>query len=420
MDVVKVRSRSDRLWSGLKRWGWLVAGIAVCAVAIAFLSWRQRVPSVDGAELWVGIVQRGAMSIEAVGTGVLKPREVRWLTAQTAATVQRIVRRAGAQVSPETIIVELASPDAIEALRAAEAAEIIAQSELTRVRADTQAMLLDQQVELASSEAGLAKAQIQLQAERRAFELQAIPEITFRRSEVEAEQFARVVGLNRKRFEAYASTTRSRVAVAEANLKIAQSEAAFRRRQVDALRVRAGISGVVQQVLVEEGRQVVAGVSIARIARPETLIAELKIPEIQAREVAVGQQARVDTRFGVVDGRVSRVDPAVDSGNVAVDVEFDSGLPSGARPDLSVEGVIVISQRDSVLYLPRPAKAVAGEKGSVFRIDPSGSTAQRFPVRFGSASARSIEIKEGLRSGDSVILSDVSRFDKFDTLRIRR
>lgn len=418
MDVVRQRSKIQKATRLAKRWAWVAAVVAVLLAVLAF-TWRQRAPSIDESSVWVGAVERGALSIEAIGTGVLKPREIRWLTSQTPATVQRIVERAGAQVGPESVIIDLASPEALEAVIAAESAALVAESELASARADAQAQLLDHKVELATSEAALEKARIQLQAERRAYDLKVIPEISYRRSEIEAEQYAAVVDLGRERLENFTGAMRAQVAVSAARLRKARSEAALRRQQADALHVRAGIDGVVQQVLVEEGQQVAAGANIARVARPDTLMAELRIPETQAKEIALGQASRIDTRLGIVSGAVARVDPAVDGGNVLVDVEFNAALPPGARPDLSVEGIVVVEHLEDVVYMPKPSGAVAGSGGSVFRVDPSGSVARRISVRFGRASARSIEIVEGLNPGDRVILSDVSRFERYDVIRIK-
>jgi len=227
------------------------------------------------------------------------------------------------------------------------------------------------------------------------------------------------MGIERQRVAAFAASMKAQVDAAQAALVQQQSNLQLRQRQADALQVKAGIAGVLQEVAVQEGAQVAAGANLARVARPDVLIARLQVPEVQAKDVAMGMPVSVDTHNGLVDGKVERIDPAVRNGSVQVDVNLTGKLPEGARPDLSVDGRILIAQLHDVLSVGRPALAKAGGDLSLFRLDPGGDTATRVPVRIGAASVDRVEILRGLKAGDRVILSDTSQWDKYDRIKLR-
>lgn len=417
MDFVRERSRWHRIKERIVRYRWplLVLIALICSVGFGLGSGSSGIPR---STLWIGTVTSGPMSIEATGVGVLRASEIRWLTASTQATVQRIVLRPGAEVEPGTLIMELSSPEAEEALLSINSAVTVAEAELAGERADLQAQLLQQKASLTAAEARSAEADINLQAQRRAHEYQVIPEVEYKRSVVVAEQLAKQARIEQEHMNGFRSRIAAQIAAKAAALDKVRNEARLRQQHVDALKVRASIRGVVQAISIEEGQQVSAGANLAKIARPDSLIAELRIAETQAKGIVIGMPARVDTRLGIVQGRVSRVDPAAQGGNVSVDVTFTGELPKGARPDLSIDGVVQVEDIPDTLFIPKPNGAPANGATTLFRLE-GDSRALRVPVQLGRNSMKDVEVVSGLKAGDRVVLSDMSQYQQQDSLNIR-
>jgi HlyD family secretion protein len=372
-------------------------------------------PSVARASVWVDTVRQGEMLRQVRGPGTLVPREIRWIAAQSAGRVERVIVRPGAVVEADTVLAELSNPDLMRETEEARYELEAAKAELTELELRLRSEQLDQRAAVASASAAYEGARLQAEAERTAG---VVAVLTVRRSELLAEQLKVSFDIEQERLAQFAASIDAQLAARHARL--AQDQNAYERvlEQVEALSVRAGIAGVVQQVLIEEGEQVQPGANIARVARPDELQAELRVPETQARDVVIGQLVDVDTRNGIVAGRVARVDPAVREGTVQVDVELTGKLPRGARPDLSVDGTIEIERLPNAVHTGRPAYGQPNSTITLFKVVEEGEYAVRVPVELGRTSVNAVEIVQGLVPGDEVILSDTSAWDDNDRIRL--
>jgi HlyD family secretion protein len=395
-------------------------GVLVMAV-LAVLVWRlgPALPIADRGSLWIDAVQQGDMLREVRATGTLVPREIRWLAASTPAQVEKILVWPGTSVQPDTVLMQLSDPQAEDALRNAQAQVAAAQAEVAARRAELESQLLDQRSALAQAQSDYASAKVKADADTIAIKAQVIPRVQYEQGQIALKQLHEHVQIEQQRVAAFAASMKARLDAVQAAVVQQQSNLQLRRRQVDALQVKAGIAGVLQEVAVQEGAQVAAGANLARVARPDVLIARLQVPEVQAKDVALGMRVSVDTHNGLIDGKVERIDPAVRSGSVQVDVALTGKPPLGARPDLSVDGRILIAQLHDVLSVGRPALAQADADISLFRLDPHGDTATRVPVRIGAASVDRVQVLHGLKVGDQVILSDASQWDKYDRIKLK-
>jgi HlyD family secretion protein len=389
--------------------------LLLVAVTVGLSRLEPAAPSVDRDTQYIGEVSRGEMLRQVRGPGTLVPREIRWIAAQSAGRVERVVVRAGAVVEPDTILVELSNPDLqSEAEKSAYALEA-AKAEHVELELTLRSQQLDQRAALAQARAQYEAARLQAEAER---EAGVVAELTVRRSELQAEQYKVAFEIQQERHDQFGDTVKAQLAAGRARLAQQQNASERLVAQVAALSVRAGLAGVVQQVLIEEGAQLAAGANIARVARPDELMAELRVPETQARDVVVGQLVAVDTRNGIIDGNVIRIDPAVLEGTVQVDVELTGKLPRGARPDQSVDGTIEIERLTDVIYMGRCTYCQQNSTVSLFKVIDEGRYAVRVPVEIGRTSVNSVEIIQGLVQGDEVILSDTSAWDDNDRIRL--
>lgn len=395
------------------------AAFVVVLVGWAAASLQPAAPSVARASLWLDTVKRGDLLREVRGPGTLVPKEIRWIAADTNARVERIVVKPGAPVQADTVILELSNPEVIDQQLAAEAALKASEADYQAHRMMLESQLLDQRANLAGVKSDYESARLQAEAEHNLAESGIISRIQARRSELTSEQLKLRTGIERERIAKFEQTIVAQLAADRARLDQLRNAADLRRRQADGLRLKAGIAGVLQQVPVQEGQQVVAGTNLARVAKPGDLMAELRIAETQVRDVVFGQSVRVDTRNGIVAGRVMRIDPAVVNGSVQVDVELSAPLPAGARPDLSVDGTIEIERLTDVLSVGRPAYGQPESEVRLFRLEPDSDHAVRVPVVLGRASVSQIEIVGGLNVGDRIILSDTSQWDAYDRLTIQ-
>ena len=394
--------------------------VALILVAVAGLSaLGPAIPSIERSSVLVDAVKRGELLREVRGPGTLVPKEIRWIAAETAAHVEHIVIKPGAIVKPDTVILELANPEVDDQLLAAKTAVTAAQSDLAAKRTDLNSKLLDEQSQHAQAKSDYETARMQAEAEKPVAEKGVIPGVKYKKSLVVLEQARNRMTLEEQRVVEFRRNIDSQLAAEKARLDQLVATRELRQRQADALHVRAGIEGILQQVPVEEGQQVAAGVNLARVARPGELMAELRIAETQAKDVALGQPVKVDTRNGIIEGKVLRVDPAVQNGTVQVDVDLEGKLPSGARPDLSVDGTVEIERLPDVLYVGRPAFGQSDSEVRLFRLDGTSDVASRVPVQLGKSSVNLIEIVKGLNVGDKVILSDTSAFDQNDRVRLK-
>jgi HlyD family secretion protein len=416
MDI----QRLDLKKKAQRRRALLIAAAVVAVLGLAgfVATLDPAAPSVARASLWTDTVKRGEMLREVRGPGTLVPKEIRWIAAETAARVERIVVRPGATVEADTVVLELSNPELLNAKLDADAAFTAAQADFLARQMTLESQLLDQRANLAGIEGDYESARLQAEAEGELAAKGIISALQFRRTQLTAEQLKLRVGIEKERLTKFERTIGAQLAADRARMNQLEHAASQRQRLVEQLSVRAGIAGVLQQVPVQEGQQIAAGTNLARVARPGELMAELRIPETQVKDVVHGQVVRVDTRNGVVPGRVTRIDPAVLNGTVLVDVELEGTLPPGARPDLSVDGTIEIERLDDVLYVGRPAYGQPNSAVRLFRVDPQTGIAMRIPVQLGRASVSLIEVQQGLQPGDTIILSDTSQWDDYDRLRL--
>lgn len=388
-------------------------------VTIAVSRLRPAAPTVERATIYTDEVKRGPMLREVHGLGTLVPEDIRWIPAQTSSTVERIVLRPGAIVHRNSIILELSDPQLQRDLLDAQYLLKGAEADYANLRVQVNSQLMNQKSTEASVRSDYEQAKIQHEVDDKLSKEGIGSEVTARLSKVREEQLAIRVQLEGERTRVATDSASAQLAAQEA--RVAQQRALYnlKRSQYDALHVRAGIDGVLQLVPIEEGQQVTPGTNLARVADPRRLKAEIKIAETQAKDVAVGQKASVDTRNGIVSGLVSRIDPSVQNGTVTVDVQFTGPLPDGARADLSVDGTIELENLKDVLYVGRPVNGQSGGTIGLFKLLGDGSEAVRVNVKLGKSSVNTIEILDGLKVGDKVILSDMSQWDAYDRVRLR-
>jgi HlyD family secretion protein len=400
----------------------IYAAIAVILLAgVTYGSWRLRpaAPVVDRATIWTDEVKRGGMLREVRGPGTLVPEEIRWIPAQTASRVDRIVIHPGALVEPNTVILELTNPELQRDVLDAEYQLKAAQADYENLKVQVNSELLTQKSLAASVRSDYEQAKIQFEVDDKLRAQGLGTEVTARLSRVKEEQLGIRVELEDNRTLNAADSSKARLLAQQSHVEQQRALYNLKKSEADGLHVRAGIHGVLQVVPVEVGQQVTPGMNVARVADPKRLKAEIKIAETQAKDVVIGQKATVDTRNGVVLGKVSRIDPSVQNGTVTVDVAIHDTLPDGARPDLSVDGTIELENLKDVLYVGRPVHGQSGSTIALFKLVNDGSEAQRVNVTLGKSSVNTVEILKGLSVGDKVILSDMSTWDADERIRLR-
>lgn len=399
---------------------WLTGGGAALAVVLAAsMALGRAAPAVARSDAWIGTAQLGEMKREIRANGTLVPRQIRWITAGAAATVQQVVVEPGARVQAGTLILQLTNPELRANFGKQKAAFVGAEAAVAAQKALLRSQLLDAQAIQAQAESDLLTADIKRVANERAFAKGAAAEIEVKQSRITVEQDRKRLDIQRQRVSAIRANVEAQVRAEEAKRDEAASALEIARQQVDSLGVRAGIDGILQQVDVEPGQQIASGAKLARVARPDDLIARLQVPEALASDLALDLPVDIDTRNGKVTGRLIRVDPSVRDGGVTVDIAFDKQLPAGARPELSVEGRVVLGTLSNVVNVGRPYGAAPNTAGSLFVIRPGDDKAHRVAVRYGAMSTDRAVVLEGLRAGEQAILSDTSQWNGYDTLRLR-
>lgn len=409
-ELKQQRQRRKVIWIGL-------AVVAVFALLGLSFTMEPALPSVPSESAWLGMVERGDFMREVRGPGSLVPREVRWIAAISEGRVERILAKPGIQVEPDTVLAELSNPELVQQLEEARWAAQAAQADLNSLAAELDRALLDAQAALAELNADSQSSRLQADAEKTLSEKGVVSAIQYQQTELRAQQLATRVELEQQRITRLDSSHKAQLAAQQARVEQAERLIERRQQQVDALTIRAGIVGVLQEVAVETGQQIQPGGSIARVAQVDDLIAELRIPETQAREIGIDQPVRIDTRNEIIAGRVIRVDPGVQNGSVLVDVELLDPLPPGSRPDLSVDGTIELERLENVLHVARPATGQPESRTNVFVLIDN-ETAERIQIELGRASVGRIEVISGLEVGQRIILSDMSRWSEHDRVRL--
>ena len=417
MDIARPeRAREIRLRRTLT---WAAAAIIIALVTLGLSRLKPAAPEVDRANVWIGQVARGPMLREVRGSGTLVPVEVNWIAAANDARVARILTLAGSAVEPETVIMELSNPEQLQHEADAKFQLVVGEADYASLKSRLESDRLNEKAAAAQLKAEYEQAKLRADADDDMAKRGILPELSRRVSRNAADELATRYKLAQQRLAVNRSAIDAQLAAQRAKVDEYRTQYQLQQGQVALLQVRAGIAGVLQQVNAEVGQRVNAGTILAKVVQPSRLKAAVKIAETQARDIQLGQPASIDTRNGVVAGHVIRIDPAAENGTVTVDVGVDGPLPKGARPDLTVDGTVQLERFANVLYVQRPVHAEEEQNGTVFRLDPNGTTAQRVKVQFGRSSVNAIQIVGGLKEGDRIILSDVSQWDKYDRIRLQ-
>ena len=396
-----------------------IAVIFIAGVTLGLSRLRPAAPSVDRGTVWTDTVKRGPMLREVRGLGTLIPEDIRWIPAQTASRVDQIVIRPGHIVKPDTIILEMSNPELQRDVLDAQYQLKAAEADYANLKVQVNSELLNQKANEAAVKSEYKQAKLQHDVDLKLHAEGIGADVTEQLSRVREEQLAVRSQLEEERTAIAADSAKARLQAQQSHVDQQRALYELRHSQLEALRVRAGINGVLQLVPVEVGQNVAVGTNLARVADPKKLKAEIKIAETQAKDITIGQNAAIDTRNGIVKGRVSRIDPSVQNGTVTVDVAIDDLLPQGARPDLSVDGTIELENLKDVLYVGRPVHGQSDSTITLFKLTPDDSEAVRVNVKLGRSSVNTVEILQGLQIGDKVILSDMSPWDNVDRIRLR-
>jgi HlyD family secretion protein len=414
-DIKKKKLRRNIIWGA-------VAALVLTAAAVGVYRLKPAIPTVDASVIWPGTVKRGNFVRQVRGLGTLVPREdsIELIPAQTDATVVRIRVLPGTMVTPDTILMDLDDPQLQQELLTAQLQLKQAEADYKSTQATLESTLMDKKTAAAQTTADYTQDELQAQTDKQLYELGVISGLAYSKSKGTADQLTTQHQLSQEQLDVNEQAIKVQLASAQSKIDQAKALLDLYQKQEDALEVRAGISGALAPLAtpVQVGEHVTAGTSVAEVIQLDKLKAALQIPETQAHDITIGQPAEIDTHNGIVQGHVTRIDPAVVNGTRTVDVSLDGPLPPGAVPQLSVDGTIDLERLNDVLYVDRPAFGNENSTISLFRLDPDGKTATRVQVQVGKASVTQIQILGGLKEGDRVILSDMSRYDGTDKVRL--
>lgn len=412
-EFKRQKRRRQMMWGG-------VGLLCLTALAVGVARLKPPAPAVERGTVWTDTVKRGPMLRQVRGIGSLIPSQefTRQIPAETEATVVRILKLPGSQVKADTILLEMSNPQVEQAAIDARLQLKAAEAEYQSLRVTLQSNLMNQKAGAATVNSDYTQAKLQADTDKALFDLGVISGMAYKNSKSRADELTTRNNIEGERLEINQKAIESQLAQQQAKVEQMRVLAELKQKQLDLLKVRAGIEGVLVDLPLQVGQHVTPGTMLAKVVQPDHLMAELKVAETQARDVQIGEPALVDTHNGTVSGQVMRVDPAVQNGTVTVDVKLTGELPKGARPDLSVEGTIDLERLDNVLFVGRPAFGQEDSTISLFKLDPDGKGGVRVPVKVGRASVNSIQVIEGLHQGDTVILSDMSRYDNTDRIRL--
>ncbi len=400
---------------------WGMAGL-VClgGVTVGVSRLKPAAPEVERSTVWTDTVKRGPMLRQVRGLGSLIPSQefTRQIPAETEATVVRILKLPGSQVKADTVLLEMSNSQVEQAAVDAKLQLKAAEAEYQSLRVTLQSNRMNQKAGAATVNSDYTQAKLQADTDKALYDLGVISGMAYKNSKSKSDELTTRNNIEGERLDINQKAIESQLAQQQAKVDQMRVLAELKQKQLDALKVRSGIEGVLVDLPLQVGQHVTPGTMLAKVIQPDHLIAELKVAETQARDVQIGQPGVVDTHNGTVDGEVMRVDPAVQNGTVTVDVKLTGELPKGARPDLSVDGTIDLERLANVLYVGRPAFGQENSTISLFKLDPDGKGGVRVPVKVGRASVNSIQVLEGLHEGDTVILSDMSRYDNTERVRL--
>ena len=392
--------------------------VLVALVTMGLSRLKPAAPGVDRSTVWVDTVKRGPMLRQVRGLGTLTPVDIQWIPAATDGRVQKIAVLPGTAVQPSTVLLILTNPqlqqEALDANLKLKAAE----ADYKNLEAQLESQVLTQKSLVAQVNAEYNEARMQAETDQQLNKLGVISDLNMKIANGKAQQLQTRYQIEQERLTNSTKVLQAQLLAKQAELAQDKALADLKESQVQNLVVRAGIKGVLQEQVLKVGQWVTPGTTLAKVVQPDQLKAELKIPETQAKDIQLNQPASIDTHNGIIAGHVMRIDPAVYNGTVTVDVALDGTLPPGARPDLSVDGTIDLERLANVLYVGRPAFGQEESTVGMFVLQPDGKTAVREQVKLGRSSVNTVEILGGLKEGDQVILSDMSRWDNFDRIRL--
>jgi HlyD family secretion protein len=398
----------------------IVIGVAALAgITYGLTKLKPAAPTLDRSTAVIETVKRGEMVRDVRGNGTLVPEVTRLVPAPADGRVEKILLQAGVEVDSSTVIVELSNPQLEQQATDTEFQVKGAEADQENLKVRLESETMTQKAAIATINSQYSQAKLRLDADEGLAKLGLVAELELKISRVAVQDLANRLKVEQERLAVSAKSTRAQLNAVSARLQQFRALAALRRQEVEALKVRAGTTGVLQQVTVSEGQQVTPGFNIARVADPASLKAVLRVAETQIKDVRIGQPVVIDTRNGLIQGQVSRIDPAAREGTFEIDASLDGPLPPSARPDLSVDGTIELERLKDVLKVGRPAFGQAQQTIGMFVLTPDGSEAVRTTVRLGRNSVSTIEILEGLKEGDQVIISDTSALDSYNRIRIR-
>jgi HlyD family secretion protein len=395
-----------------------LAALVLVGITVLLSRLKPAAPTVDRNLVWIDTVKRGQMLRQVRGLGTLVPEEIRWIAARTQGRVDKIILRPGAIVTPDSVILMLANPDVEQAAANADSQLKAAEAELANLSVTLQSGVLQAESVAASANADYQTSKLRAEVNDQLFQDGLVSSLDRQLSKVTADQAATRNAIEQKRFAFAKDAIAPQLSVKQAEVDRLRAQARLRRDELEALAVRSSMNGVLQLLPVEVGAQVQPGSNLARVADPTKLKAEVRVAETQAKDILIGQPASIDTRNGVVEGKVARIDPSVQNGTVTVDVHITGELPKGARPDLSIDGTIELERLTEVVYVGRPAFGQEKSDVGIFKLDADGSYAARVRVKLGRSSVNTIEIVSGLAPGDRVILSDMAQWDANDRIKL--
>jgi multidrug resistance efflux pump len=392
--------------------------LAIVMTTLGLRSLKPAAPRVERSAVWIDSVQRGPLVIEVRGPGTLVPERIRYISAVTAGRVEQRLAQPGQPVSPGTVLLELSNPDVqLQALES-ERQLSVAQADRVNLKATLESQRLNQEASVAAAKAAYLDAKRNAEASQELASKNLISRMDASRARDHVEELETRYQVEQQRLEVVSQAADSQLALQQAQVDRLRAVTEFQRGRIRSMVVKAGTSGILQELPLEVGQWAQPGASLARVVEPSRLKAVLRIPETQAKDVTLGQPATIDTRNGLIQGKVVRIDPAVLNGTVSVDVSLEGELPRGARPDLSVDGTIQVERLDNVLHVGRPAYGQANSTVGLFKLVEGGTAARRTSVRLGRTSVNSVEVLGGLQAGDKVVISDMSRWDGFDRVKV--
>jgi HlyD family secretion protein len=396
-----------------------VALVLIPLVTYGLSRLKPAAPTVDRATVWTDTVKRGPMLREVRGLGTLVPETIVLIPAASNGRIEQRYILAGTPVKADTPIFKMSNPELEQSELDAEYQLKGAQAQYNSLKAQLENQLMDLRTKAAGVSSDYQQAKLNADRQEQLYKQGLGAEIDDKLAQVRASELAKQNDIAQNEVQTFSNSIEAQLGVQES--KVEQQKALYdlQKSLIDKLVIRSGIDGMLQELDVEVGQNVTQGTVLARVAQPSHLKAQLRIAETQAKDVQIGQKASIDTHNGLIDGHVTRIDPAVVNGTVLVDVGLDSALPQGARPDLSVEGTIEIERLADVLYVGRPVHGEADSTIGLFKVVDGGSAAERVQVALGRTSVNTVEIKKGLQVGDEVILSDMSAWDNFDRVQLK-